>query len=122
MINRSNHMGTNKWVLHLMAFAFFWLVCGELITLHQKAIYGFDPFSQETPFAKTDNSSSKTKLDKGWKFDKFKDQFHFDLLNKEAEKFNYVPQHFEFEHANSYTIFLSQSSYPLIASRAPPIS
>jgi hypothetical protein len=105
-----------------MAFAFFWLVCGELITLHQKAIYGFDPFSQETPYAKTDNSSSKSKTDKSSKFDKFKDQYHFDLVLKEKFKFNYLPQFVDFKFANTFTIFLSQSGYPLIALRAPPTS
>ena len=122
MINRSPHLGTNKWILHFMAFAFFWLVCGELITLHQKAIYGFDPFSQNTPFAKSDNSSSKAKLDKGWKFDKFKDQFHFDFIKNETKEFSFIPHYIEFEHANTFTIFLSQSRYPLIALRAPPVS
>lgn len=104
-----------------MIFAFFWLVIGDLITLHQKAIYGFDPFSVETPFTKTDNNHSKSaKVDKGSKFDKFKDQYHFDVtLNKE---FNYktplVASDFEF--INTFTVFLAQSGYPLIALRGPP--
>ena len=122
MINGSEHIRSNKWILHFMAFAFFWLVCGELITLHQKAIYGFDPFSQHTPFAKTDNSSSKTKTDKGSKFDKFKDQYHFDFVKKETQKISFIPQHVEVVHVNTFTIFLSQSRYPLIALRAPPVA
>ena len=103
-----------------MAFAFFWLVCGELITLHQKAIYGFDPFTQETPFAKTDHSSPKSKIDKGTKFDKFKDQYHFDFIKNETAQLNFIPQYVEFTHANTITLFLSQSGYPLILLRAPP--
>ena len=121
MVDRSQYISTNRWVLHFMAFAFFWLVCGELITLHQKAIYGFDPFNQETPYAKTDNSGNKTKTDKVSKWDKFKDQYHFDFLKHESGKFNHIPVFVEFRHSNTFTIFLSQSSYPLIALRAPPI-
>ncbi|MFA5418523.1 MAG: hypothetical protein WC341_08700 [Bacteroidales bacterium] len=42
----------------LLAFTFFWLVIGDLVTYHQKAIYGFDLFNFQTPFTKptkTDN-------------------------------------------------------------------
>jgi len=105
-----------------MIFAFFWLVIGDLITLHQKAIYGFDPFSLETPFTKTDNHhSKKAKVDKGSKFDKFKDQYHFDAIqNKELN--NKVPLVVgEFKFVNTFTVFLAQSSYPLIVLRGPPI-
>jgi len=41
-----------------LAFTFFWLVIGDLVTYHQKAIYGFDIFGFQTPFtkpSKTDN-------------------------------------------------------------------
>ncbi len=120
MIDRSQHKGINRWVLHFMAFAFFWLVCGELITLHQKAIYGFDPFSQNMPFAKTDHSSQKSKTDKGSKFDKFKDQYHFDFVKNETAQPQYLPQYLNIVFGNTFTIFLSQSGYPLVLLRAPP--
>lgn len=103
-----------------MAVAFFWLVCGELITLHQKAIYGFDPFNQESPFAKPDNSSSKAKQDKGSKFDKYKDQYHFDALLDQKVKANPWTGEKGFAFNNTHTIFISQSGFPLIALRAPP--
>lgn len=112
----------HKWIFPLMVFAFFWLVIGDLITLHQKAIYGFDPFSIETPFTKTDNGPSKTKIDKGSKFDKFKDQYHFDsILNKEFT-FKTPRNERVVEFINTFTVFISQPGYPLIALRGPPIS
>jgi len=122
MIDRSQHKGINIWILRFMAFAFFWLVCGELITLHQKAIYGFDPFSQNMPFAKTDNSHPKTKSDKGAKFDKFKDQYHFDFYTRDSNHFEFVPQFTLYRFINTYTIFVSRSGYPLIVLRAPPVA
>ena len=115
------HIKTNRWIFSLMLIAFFWLVIGDLVTLHQKAIYGFDPFSVETPFTKTDNNhSSRTKVDKGSKFDKFKDQYHFDvLLNKQLDfKAPLVVSDFEFVY--TFTVFISQSGYPIIALRGPP--
>lgn len=121
MTRTNQQKGTNRWVLSFMAFAFFWLVCGELITLHQKAIYGFDPFSQETPFAKTDNPG-KTKSDKVAKFDKFKDQYHFDCLVYDEGRFNIMHQKVEVEFVNTFSILISQSGYPITALRAPPIS
>lgn len=105
-----------------MVFAFFWLVIGDLVTLHQKVIYGFDPFSIETPFTKTDNSPSKTKTDKGSKFDKFKDQYHFDAILNNDFTFKTTPIQCDFEFVNTFTVFISQPGYPLIALRGPPIS
>ena len=120
MIKSNQQKGTNRWLLSFMAFAFFWLVCGDLITLHQKAIYGFDPFNLETPFAKTDNSHSKTKTDKGSKFDKFKDQYHFDCISVDEGKQKINIQEAFVEFNNTFSIFISQSGHPLIALRAPP--
>ena len=121
MIRSGQQKGTSIWVMSFMAFAFFWLVCGELITLHQKAIFGFDPFNQETPFTKTDNSSSKTKTDKGSKFDKFKDQYHFDCQSYSQNKFDSFIPETKIEFVNTYSIFLSQSGRPLFSLRGPPV-
>ena len=120
MVSSQKYVGKSLWVFPIMIFAFCWLVIGELVTLHQKAIYGFDPFSQEAPFAKPDNSSSKTKTDKGSKFDKSKDQYHFDLILNNEFSTDAVLTDFCFEFKNTYSIFLSQSGHPLIALRAPP--
>ena len=120
MTNSQKYVGKNVWVFYIMIFAFCWLVVGELVTLHQKAIYGFDPFSQEAPFAKPDNSKSKTKFDKGSKFDKFKDQFHFEALRKDESKTEVIVSEVGLEFNNTYSIFISQSGYPLIVLRGPP--
>ena len=114
------HINSRKWVFYLMAFTFFWLVIGDLITLHQKLIYDFDPYGLETPFAKTDNSSSKTKFDKGSKFDKSKDQHHLDVLLKKDLKIKVTVIKCDFEFINTFTVFLSSSGFPLVALRAPP--
>jgi len=121
MSNSQKYVGKNVWVFYIMIFAFFWLVLGELITLHQKAIYGFDPFNQESPFAKPNNSNNKVKFDKVAKFDKFKDQFHFDVLLKDEIKTDVILTEVAFEFKNTYSIFISQSGYPLISLRAPPV-
>lgn len=65
----------SKFIYTVMAFAFFWLVIGDLITLHQKLIYGFDPFGQHQPFAKPGHNSNKN--GKNQKVLKIKDTLHF---------------------------------------------
>lgn len=117
----SQHNKTNRWIFGLMTFAFFWLVIGDLITLHQKAIYGFDPFSVNTPFTKTDNNHSKyAKVNHGSKIDKSKDQFHYDAsLNKQTNNKTLLAVR-DLEIVNTFSIFLAQSSHPLIVLRGPP--
>lgn len=114
------HIKTNNWIFFLMVFAFFWLVIGDLIVLHQKVIYGFDPFSIETPFAKSDNTPSKSKTDKGAKFEKFKDQYHFDVLL--TKEFTITPNlnRNKIDFNSKSTVFLDSTKHPLISLRAPP--
>lgn len=114
------HIKTKKWIFHLMTFAFFWLVIGDLIVLHQKVIYGFDPFNHHIPFAKTSNSPVKTKTDKGSKVEKSKDQFHFDTALKSEVNFRTVLNVCEIELINTYLDRVSQYSIPGISLRAPP--
>lgn len=120
MSNSQKYVGKNLWVFYIMIFAFFWLVIGELITLHQKAIYGFDPFSQHIPFAKPNSSGNNAHFNKVVKFDKYKDQFHFDTLVQDEINVKIVLTGIGFEFANTYSIFVSQSGNPLISLRAPP--
>ena len=115
------HISSRKWIFYLIAFVFFWLVIGDLVTLHQKLIYNFDPYGLETPFAKTDNSSSKTKTDKGSKFDKSKGQHHLDLLLRKDFRIKAAVIKCDFEFINTFTVFLSSSGFPLVALRAPPL-
>lgn len=117
-MNLTDHKATSgKWVSLIMAFAFFWLLMGDLIAIHQKAIYGFDPFGHEIPFTKTDN---KSKLDKGQKSTKVKDAFKADFAVKTTQHLNIELANCYYEFCNTYTIFASQSGHPLIALRAPP--
>jgi hypothetical protein len=104
-----------------MALTFFWLVMGELIILHQKAIYGFDPFEQETPFTKTDNTKSKAKSDKGLKLYKFKDKVDIVALVSRDQCLIKRNRPNEVLFTNTYSIFVSLSGYPLIVLRGPPL-
>ena len=119
MINSRINISTNRWIFAVMIFAFFWLVIGELITLHKKAIYGFDPITQETPFSKPDNNSKK--IDKCHKLFKVKDDYHSDMVLQAPEKLQVIIKETDFNFSNTFSIFISQSSHPLIALRAPPI-
>ncbi len=44
----------------VLTFAFFWLAIGDLIAVHQKLIYGFDPFGTHQPFSKPAKKESQT--------------------------------------------------------------
>jgi len=104
-----------------MIFAFFWLVIGDLITLHQKAIYGFDPFSHHTPFAKTNNTPVKSKNDKGAKFEKSKDQYHFDAVLKNDLNVRAVLNVCESVLINTFQERILLSCRSEIGLRAPPV-
>lgn len=104
-----------------MAFTFFWLVIGDLIVLHQKAIYGFDPFSHHTPYANTNNSPVKTKTDKGLKVKKSKVQYHFDVVLNSESSLRVVLNAFETELTNTFFENVSQFSQSNISLRAPPL-
>ena len=49
----------HKLITVVLAFAFFWLVIGDLIAIHQKLIYGFDPFGIHQPFSKPAKNESQ---------------------------------------------------------------
>ena len=65
----------------IMAFAIFWMVIGELITYHQKVIYGTDLFDNHFPFTKPKQSDDggMTHLKPVKNIDKSDDD-HFDAL------------------------------------------
>ncbi len=50
----------HKLITVVLTFAFFWLVIGDLIAIHQKLIYGFDPFGTHQPFSKPAKNESQT--------------------------------------------------------------
>ncbi len=51
-----------KVITSVLAFAFFWLVIGDLIAIHQKLIYGFDPYGTHQPFSKPAKNESHFKV------------------------------------------------------------
>jgi hypothetical protein len=63
-----------------LALTFFWMVIGDLITYHQKAIFDFDLFNHQ-PFTKPGKNDTgillyKTKGDKTVSVDKYKHTLH----------------------------------------------
>lgn len=74
-----------------LAFTFFWLVIGDLINYHQKAIYGFDLFGSQTPFTKPGKNDKgtvllKTKNGKAAPGDSFSLTLHPFTVNHCSEK------------------------------------
>ena len=120
MMTRGEHSKTKKWIIQFMAFAFFWLVLGDLIVLHQKIIYSFDPFHQHIPFTKTDNSAVKTKNDKGSKIEKSKDQYHYDATLNCEFNFKTTLIACETEQVSIFLERVSRFYNSEISLRAPP--
>ncbi|MCF6169459.1 MAG: hypothetical protein L3J66_00590 [Bacteroidales bacterium] len=118
----AQHITNNKLVFYLMTFVFFWLVIGDLITLHQKAIYGYDPFGVDMPFAKTKHKPVHSNFDKGVKFSKVKDQHHVDVLINKEFRVKAAMIECGFEFINTSPAFLYHNGYPLTALRAPPLA
>ena len=104
-----------------MTFAFFWLIIGDLIVLHQKVIYGFDPFNHHIPYAKSSNSPVKTKTDKGSKFEKVKDQYHFDTILKSEFSFSSVLNTYEIDLTNTILQRIPRTCPSVNSLRAPPV-
>lgn len=116
------HITSKKWVFHVMLFAFFWLLIGDLITLHERVIYGFEPFKQETPFTKTDNTAHKTiTIDKGSKICKFKTISHFDFAFLEEQRPTQFLIYCAFVYNPRGHVTLSQIKRSSVALRAPPL-
>jgi len=110
-----------KIAVPILAFAFFWLVIGDLVILHEKAIFGYDPFTAHTPFAKPDKSDTlKIFKDKGQKLNKSKGNPSF--LAERYVNSNLVVflQGSTFKFKNTFSILKTQSDSPLIVLRGPP--
>jgi len=109
----------NKIVFQLMAFAFFWMVIGDLITLHQKLIYGFDPFGMHQPFAKPGHSG-KNLSKKNQKVFKVRDGLHFYFfLNVHNETVS-RPFFVNYEYNNTLPLYKYRKDYFFLGLRSPP--
>jgi len=101
-----------------MALAFFWLVIGDLITLHQKLIYGFDPFGQHQPFTKPNHSGNKP--EKKEKAVKAKDNSHFFSFTGVANHVKIQPVVVDFVFGETLVVYHLISTFSSVSSRAPP--
>ncbi|HEY9114519.1 MAG TPA: hypothetical protein VIN10_07440 [Bacteroidales bacterium] len=119
--SRSQYTTFEKMVLPILAFAFFWLVIGDLIIIHERAIFGYDPFTANTPFAKPDkNTSVKLYKDEGQKINKSKGYSFFTAECNVNSNLVATLQGSKFNFKNTFSILKSQSDTPLIVLRGPP--
>lgn len=119
--SRSQYTNFEKMVLPILAFAFFWLVIGDLIIIHEKAIFGYDPFTSHTPFAKPDkNTSVKLYKDEGQKINKSKGYTFFAAEKYVNSNLVVFLQGSTFNFKNTFSILNNQSDNPLIVLRGPP--
>lgn len=110
-----------KMVLPILAFAFFWLVIGDLIIIHEKAIFGFDPFNSHIPFTKPDKTSSvKLYKDEGQKIIKTKFSSFFTAVTIAHFVEQVILPYQTVTFTNTFSILKNQSDHPLIALRGPP--
>jgi hypothetical protein len=110
-----------KIAVPILAFAFFWLVIGDLVILHEKAIFGYDPFTAHTPFAKPDkNDPVKLFKGEGQKINKSKGNLFFSAEKYVNSNLVVLLQGSTFKFKNTFSILKNQSDSPLIVLRGPP--
>lgn len=87
MNSKEHRKPPHSWFLPILVFAFVWLLMGELISIHQRAIFDFYVFDQH-PFATPDKSSKdkvfKLKSKKNGK-DQIATEIHITPCLTEAE-------------------------------------
>ena len=119
--SRAQYSRFEKLVLPVLAFAFFWLVIGDLVMIHERAIFGFDPFTAHTPFAKPDKSDTyKPFKDKGQKLNKSKGNSFVEAENNVNSNLVVFLQGNSFIFKNTFSILKHQCDSPLFALRGPP--
>lgn len=110
-----------KMVMPILAFAFFWLVIGDLIIIHERAIFGFDPFTKHIPFAKPDKSSSiKLYKDEGQRIIKSKFCGLCFTANADLQSCQLILPVKTVNYSNTFSILKSKCDHPLIELRGPP--
>lgn len=103
-----------KTLVSFMTLAFFYLVIGELIIIHQKAIFNYDIFADH-PMAKPDKSN-KSKI---YQIKDKKNRVLFNLIT-----FVSKIENFETSHINEISITFTQplNCFKLIDCKYFPIS
>ena len=118
-MSKNSHSTFNQKAVYLfMAGAFFWLVMGELVILHQKLIYGYDVFHYHQHFTKPDKPGHKSK--KTLKPLKLQDQFNSGLFAGSENDQKVLPAESSFDFGNTATACFITFLYSSDGSRAPP--
>ena len=120
--SKSQYTTFEKMVLPILAFAFFWLVIGDLIIIHERAIFGYDPFTSHTPFAKPDKSKSfKLYKDDGQKANKSKGFSNNSPVWTINSDDNIILESNFYSYSNTFSFLKDQSDSPIVALRGPPV-
>lgn len=121
MNSKQHRKPPHSWFLPILVFAFVWLLMGELISIHQRAIFDFYVFDQH-PFS-TPDKSGKDKVFKLKTKKSAKDQAKIDhhltpcLTDTPPGR---ILEFSEFIFPEIPTPFISIESLRLKATRAPP--
>jgi len=112
----------HSWFLPILVFAFVWLLMGELISIHQRAIFNFYVFDQH-PFS-TPDKSGKDKVFKLKTKKNGKDQVEVDqhltpcLTDRQP---GILLEFTDYTFADTQPSIIPLESLRFKASRAPPV-
>ncbi|MEE4260491.1 MAG: hypothetical protein V2I62_12055 [Bacteroidales bacterium] len=123
MNSKTHRKPPHSWFLPILVFAFVWLLMGELISIHQRAIFNFYVFDQH-PFS-TPDKSGKDKVFKLKTKKSSKDQVEIDhhltpCLTDNQPGILLVFSDYTF--TETLVFIIPVESLRLKASRAPPVS
>ena len=121
MNSKKHRKPPHSWFLPILVFAFIWLLMGELISVHQRAIFDFYVFDQH-PFATPDKSGKdkafKLKSKKSSK-DQIETEHHVIPCLIDAEP-GTILEISEYSYADLSAPLTSDESLRFEAARAPP--
>jgi hypothetical protein len=118
-VKNNNSSSTRKVLVSFMALAFFYLVIGDLILIHQKAIFKYDIFA-DNPMSKPDKSGK----DKIYKLKDKKNRVSVNLITFVSGEIKYSTSeictgYFTFQRPNN-SFQLVDCKYSPISFRGPP--
>jgi hypothetical protein len=121
MNSKEHRKPPQSWFLPILVFAFVWLLMGELISIHQRAIFEFYVFDQH-PFATPDKSGKdkafKLKSKKSGK-DQVETEYHLTPCLTEAEP-GLIIEFSDYSYVEFCAIIIPVYTNGLKSTRAPP--
>lgn len=121
MNSKQHRKPPHSWFLPILVFAFVWLLMGELISVHQRAIFNFYVFDQH-PFSTPDKSGKdkvlQVKSKKSGK-DQVEIDLHFTPCLTDTQP-GIILVFSDYTHAETTDPFCVDESYRFKATRAPP--